>query len=309
MTQPRQLDRVIRSAVVACAMGALIIGVGATPAVASEPQNDVEQIAALVADVAPFQGAIERPLDNGGAGFSSSVATIPQSSAGSVVIAGETDEPLEVSLPTEVTTLDGVATEDGTIVYSSAAGDVDVAAQALESDKVRLQTVIQEPSAAHEFTYEIGNGYTPAEAADGSLWVYRFDDNGELDIYGVGEAWARDATGAAVATHYEVRGNSIVQVVTPSADTVYPVVADPTWEWYNAAYGAGFSKAETRSLANIGAVTGFCAALPGAFGIACAIAGAQWFLQAGLAANANGCVFIATVPAPLAVRWLSSKCR
>ena len=61
--------------------------------------------------------------------------------------------------------------------------------------------------------------------------------------------WAKDANGANVATHYEVHGNSVVQVIdaTPSA-LAYPVVADPyffidlidSWTWqYNA--GLGYS--------------------------------------------------------------------
>jgi len=177
--------------------------------------------------------------------------------------------------------------------------------------KVRIQKVIHGPGDPHEFTYELGNGYMPLQAADGSIWAYRFDQNGAIDIYGVGEAWARDADGAVVNTHYEIRGNSLVQVVTPTGETVYPVVADPTWEWYNAAYGAGFSKRETRDLANLGGIAGLCSSLwrwP-ALGAACGIAGFQWWTQAGLAVNADGCVFIAAVPAPLAVRWLSSACR
>lgn len=91
--------------------------------------------------------------------------------------------------------------------------------------------------------------------------------------------------------------------------TAYPVVADPTWQWYNAAYGAGFSKPETRKLANVGGIAGFCGFLPGGFGIACGIAGAEWWTVAGLAANAKGCVFIAVVPVPIAARWNSSQCK
>ncbi|WP_180987252.1 DUF2599 domain-containing protein [Arthrobacter sp. AFG20] len=52
--------------------------------------------------------------------------------------------------------------------------------------------------------------------------------NGEF-LAGVGAPWAKDATGKAIRTNYEVRGNSIVQVVDhgPGKNLAYPLVADP----------------------------------------------------------------------------------
>lgn len=142
------------------------------------------------------------------------------------------------------------------------------------------------------------------------MWIVGFSESGELQAFSVGEAWARDANGAEVATHYETRGNDLVQVVTPTDETAYPIVADPTWQWYSAAYGAGFSKSETRVMAASGGATALCVLVPaGPLQIACGLAGGYWFTQASLAANANGCVFYAVVPAPLAMRWVSSQCR
>lgn len=62
----------------------------------------------------------------------------------------------------------------------------------------------------------------------------------------------------------------------------------------------------------VAGITGFCFTLGkfgAAFAAACAIFGAQWFTQASLAANAKTCVFIAVVPAPLAVQYHGSGCR
>ena len=56
--------------------------------------------------------------------------------------------------------------------------------------------------------------------------------------------WAFDATGAPVDTHYEVRGRKVVQVVEPTADTVYPVTADPNvlwWAWTATACAASLA--------------------------------------------------------------------
>lgn len=50
----------------------------------------------------------------------------------------------------------------------------------------------------------------------------------------IGAAWAVDANGAPVETHYEIEGSSLIQVVNVDADTAYPVVADPAWWWWAA---------------------------------------------------------------------------
>ncbi|WP_156496015.1 hypothetical protein [Microbacterium sp. T32] len=289
---------------------ALMMTLGVTPANAIQ-DSAAERISDLVDSVAPAQGEVQQ-TDRVSTGFVSDIAQLPATESAPVVVAGGSGEmPLQVSLPSETNTRRGVSTSDGTVVYLAADGGADVAAQVLESDRVRIQTVIHDSGDSHEFSYHLGNGYVPVQAADGTYWAYRFDDDGQINLYGIGAAWARDATGANVETRYEIRGNELVQVVSPNASAAYPIVADPTWEWYNAAYGAGFSKRETRDLANLGGIAGLCSSLwkwP-ALGAACGIAGFQWWTQAGLAVNANGCVFIAAVPAPLAVRWLSGNCR
>lgn len=308
MMKTHLLDRSVKTALVACASAALVLSTGIAPASAQQ-ETAADEISELVASVAPSQGEVQR-TDPTPSGFLAGDAGLPNDTSEPVVVTGG-DIPLAVSLPAGIDAAVGEQAADGTVVYQSASDDIDVAAQVLGSGVVRIQTVIHDATAQHEFEYSIGNGYTPVTAADGSFWAYRFDERGSMNLYRIGEPWARDATGAVVGTHYEIRDDTIVQVVTPDADTVYPIVADPTWEWYNAAYGAGFSKRETRDLANLGGIAGLCSGLwrwP-ALGAACGIAGFQWWTQAGLAANANGCVFIAAVPAPLAVRWLSNKCR
>lgn len=49
-------------------------------------------------------------------------------------------------------------------------------------------------------------------------------------------AWAKDATGASVPSKYYVWGSYLIQVTTPKASTVFPVVADPSisfgWDVY-----------------------------------------------------------------------------
>lgn len=272
------------------------------PQAAPHSSSAGDDVASQIAKVAPDQGAVV-PSTTAGA--------LSANPADPITVPGGGDSSLAVLLPSEAAVGAATLTSDGTVVYGGTGEDaVDVAVQAMDDGGVRIQTVINAPSSAHEFTYALEDGFQIAEAADGSIWAVGFTEAGEFQAYSVGNAWARDATGAEVSTHYEVRGNELVQVVSPTESTVYPVVADPTWQWYAAAYGAGFSKAETSTMASAGAVSGFCVLVPpGPLQLACGVAGAYWFTQAGLAANAGGCVFLAAAPAPLAMRWDSPECR
>lgn len=48
----------------------------------------------------------------------------------------------------------------------------------------------------------------------------------------VAPAWAVDANGNQLSTHYEVQGDTIKQVVETDANTAFPVTADPNWVWW-----------------------------------------------------------------------------
>lgn len=301
---------------VIAALGTLIlVVVPVVPANAEATESaallaPADDTAALIERVAPDHGGVEGLLerDDGWTG-SDRATTVPRDSHDPLLLSTSSGGALKISLPSDVAVGAGQEAADGTVVYSSLSGDADLAVQVLESGATRVQSVIRGAGSAHEFSYAVGGDFVPVEAMDGTFWAVGFYAEGRYQVYSIGAAWAQDARGQAVETHYEIRGNDLVQVVTPSPSTAYPVVADPTWQWYSAAYGAGFSKSETRDLTSYGAITGFCAALPGPFGVACAVLGAQWFLQAQLAADADSCVFISVVPAPIALRWSSPECQ
>jgi hypothetical protein len=254
----------------------------------SSVEATADDTASLIERVAPDHGDVEL-LREGEGGWEApdSSTTVPRDAEDPITLSTSSGGSLEISLPDTVDVGSGQEAADGTVVYPSLSGDTDMAVQALESGALRVQSVIKGPESKHEFSYTVGGGFVPAVAADGTFWAVGFDLQGHYHAYSIGAAWAQDARGQAVETHYEIRGVDLVQVVTPSPSAAYPIVADPTWQWYSAAYGAGFSKSETRDFTSYGAVTGFCAVLPGPFGAACAVLGAQWFLQAQLAANAD----------------------
>lgn len=302
--------------------GALLAGSSLAPASARADlpggaDGTSDDIAALVARVAPdvaLAPDVARDPDVAPiapvvapGGFAIDDTRIPGSAAGSFTVGGA-EHPLSVSMPRESDAAHSMLADDGSVVLPAESSGVDVVAQALGPDALRIHTVIESASAPHVFTYDVANGYELTQAADGSFWAYRPGGDDQMDMYRIHEPWARDAAGRPVETRYEIRGNSLVQTISTDEHTVFPVVADPTWEWYLAAYGAGFNKRETRQLASAGAAAGFCGLLPGAFAAACGVLGAQWFLQAQMAADAGECVFVAVVPAPVAVRYDSHNC-
>lgn len=92
---------------------------------------------------------------------------------------------------------------------------------------VQINTVIENSSAPNRYDYPID---VPADAsltqdANGTFAVVGADGS-PLRVFG--EAWAKDANGEAVPTHYEVRGNTLTQVFDFTEHTAFPVVADPT---------------------------------------------------------------------------------
>lgn len=237
----------------------------------------------------------------------STSVSIPTDSAAPISIQEGSNPAVNFLLPKELSLQPGKTSSNGTVVCRGTDGKADAAVQTLQSGSVRVQTILRDVFTPREYSYSLGEGYKPVRAEHGSMWALGFDATGKYGTYAIKEAWAQDAHGKSVPTRYEIRGNDLVQVVSPTADTVYPIVADPTWEWYAFAYGTGFNKAETRALANAGALASFCGLL-GPAGIACGVAAGSWFFQAQRMANMNSCVFIAAVPIPVAIEYISANC-
>lgn len=91
---------------------------------------------------------------------------------------------------------------------------------------VQVNTVIANANAPTSYVYPltIPQGAAATLQPDGSVIVTAADG---YPIGGIAPAWAKDAAGAAVSTHYELDGTLLTQVVSPSPGTSYPVVADP----------------------------------------------------------------------------------
>lgn len=154
-----------------------------------------------------------------------SVVTIAESSNDetAVEVSAEESGSVGLALPAQAEVADGVLVDSGSMVYSG--DEVDVVVQPIEDGSVRINTVISDAAAPHEFTYDLDlpSGAVLEPQADGSIVIL----DGDQWIGGVAAPWAVDAAGKAVPTRYEVGEDGFTQVVEADAQTRYPVVADP----------------------------------------------------------------------------------
>ncbi|MFT4127546.1 MAG: DUF2599 domain-containing protein [Gordonia sp. (in: high G+C Gram-positive bacteria)] len=91
---------------------------------------------------------------------------------------------------------------------------------------LQITTVIDGPEAPTRYAYAITlpDGGELADVGDGYFAIL---DSEGLPAAMIEPAWALDANGETVDTHYEVAGNELVQVVNHNDGDAYPIVADP----------------------------------------------------------------------------------
>ena len=201
-------------------------------ATANGGADTVEVTADLVTSVAPEDSTAGSPAlvdatrqagDDSDVNAGSAVA--PADAGGAVQFP---DAGVTVGLPNEADTGDAKITEDGLVVYPGVGESDASVAVAATSDSTSIQVVIPDESSSLNYTYELGAA-TAELGINGSAALI----NSDGEIVGFVEApWAVDAAGNSVATHFEVSGNTLVQVVEPSAGTQFPVVADPDFIFF-----------------------------------------------------------------------------
>lgn len=151
---------------------------------------------------------------------------------------------INMELPNEVRRTTEYLSENGTVIYGSKDKNVSIAVQALSDeqdgiifDAVRTMITIENANAPkkYSFDFELPNGYSLVKDYDYEdeydNWdcgaIYVVDEKNEV-VSTIDPAWAKDAKGNNVYTYYEVKGNTLVQHVDFDANSVFPIVADPT---------------------------------------------------------------------------------
>ncbi|WP_395161483.1 hypothetical protein [Ilumatobacter sp.] len=240
-THGRRISILLASAVAVASVG-LVQPVTAN---AQSPDADAVSTAEDVANVAGVaDGAALSSTDDGfEVELGVSDVTIPSDASGAITIdSGE--GAVGLGIP-------GGATADGTlvgdqVVYSDVAVGTNIVAQATVDGGAQILITIDSAAAPTTFDFPVS---VPSDARlqsnpDGSIDVIKTatDASGvtsDVIISSVAPAWATDANGAPVSTHYTVNGNTITQTVDHNASTAYPVVADPwykPWTWNRRVY-------------------------------------------------------------------------
>ncbi|WBU37191.1 hypothetical protein [Homoserinibacter sp. YIM 151385] len=288
-----------------------LLTTGVSPAVATD---HVEATAELIEDVAPDQGDVVAGVDTA-AGVTATaagvIAEIPEYATVPLLVDAD-EHTVNLALPDEFPLGAGRPASDGTVVYPARdrTGDA-LAVQLLDDGSTRVQTIIGSSDSVHEFGYSI-EGYVPVSDDTGEQFGFLGQDGQFVPL---GEAWARDAGGNAVATNYEIRGNEIVQVIGRDATAEYPVVADPVWIWMYAGYGAKLNRYETKKVRDYGIALGMCGALAKRFPnfvVACTAYAAYMVAQANLAESdrpKKTCLFLVVAPGPFIFRYHDAHCK
>lgn len=257
----------IRTAVVA--VTALTFAVASiSPAIADETPN-AEQVADIAATAAEAIDQAVEPVDLvvSGGGFTTEAqdVTIPLNPA-AVIEAG----PIVYGLPFEAELGVGEETDSGAIAYPADDGLTSLTVTVGEG-VIQQVLVIDSSEASHNYSFAIDPRLTLVPTADGGVDLTALDEAGsQVVVARVAAPWAVDANGAPVPTSFTSDGNMLIQTVDFTAETDFPVVADPTISnlWWGIA--VKYNRAETRQLA--AAATGG-ATISGAASLACGAAG------------------------------------
>lgn len=126
--------------------------------------------------------------------------------------------------------------------YAIAEGDsVTYAVSFPEEGATRFSAILSAPPAkSPEWTFESGTQLLLLD--DGSVSVS--DADGFLG--GIEAPWAIDAAGRSLPTHYEISGSTLMQIVDTTGAS-FPVVADPTVQFFGPYIQVHLNKAESRT--------------------------------------------------------------
>lgn len=246
----------------AAAAAAILLAWAAVPAASAESDTgNTDATAALISSVAPVQGEVvagDRQGDEVVVSSDEVATTVPLDAAEPVAIESAASQtlpsamlpPIEVAVPQEARAEIGQMAQDGTIVFSDSSGEAAAAVQTFDDASVRIQTIANSPSDPTVFTYTFGDGIRPVAASDGRIELLADLGSVAAVVGEVDKAWAADASGAEVKTYYRIEGEELVQVIEPTSQASYPIVADPkvtrTW-WNTTVY---FKRSETFAIAS-----------------------------------------------------------
>jgi hypothetical protein len=222
------------------AVGVLILGLAVPAHAEDEPSSDVVSVLSDITSesTSPITDVLENvaqvatdsvgdtaiDADIGGVNIS-----VPTDPSDPVSLESSTGNVITIELPFADVAAKAEVVAEGVVSYDN--NNSSITAPVVKDDgSLQVTTIIQDASAPTEYAYEltIPQGATASLADDGNVVFLGFDGT---FVGGVTPAWAKDANGVSVPTHYVVVGTTLTQVVEHTGgDFAYPVVADP-WLW------------------------------------------------------------------------------
>lgn len=201
----------------------LLAPAGQAVAAVDERGRVAEEAGALVARLAP--SATDAAVGQVTSARGRVAVSLPRSSDQPVTL-GAGGVSVGLGLPEQAEHHSAQTLPDGKVVFVDPASPVQVVTEQVDAISARTVVVLADASAPTEYRFDlrVPEGSTLVKQADGGVHV--LDAQGEV-LAQVAAPWAKDAAGAAVATAYRVDGGTLVQEVRPSADSEFPVVADP----------------------------------------------------------------------------------
>ena len=226
----------VRHVMAVIASGSLVFAM-TTPARADEPPSSVLAVLAAVSesaddpaeavldDVADVDTRVERTsaIDERVGATDIVIPTDPRDDISLALKHVGID--ISVGLPFSDQAQPATVEAEGIVSYDNGNGSTTVPV-VKEDGSVQITTIIDNSDAPARYAYTIAlpeGGYL--EQLEAGMVVIR-DAEGAFHG-GVLPAWAKDADGSDVATHYEIDGGVLTQVIEHDATTTFPVVADP----------------------------------------------------------------------------------
>ncbi|MFD9847708.1 hypothetical protein [Streptomyces parvus] len=293
-------------ATVSAAVGTAIFG-GAVPAnadIVTAQTAGVDESATFVeaatgtADIAATVAAAGTPAKAFTAtGGGSVTVTAPDRANGTVSATTGEGSSFGLSLP-GAEDVEGIKAGTGTVVYTDAATATDIAVQPTTNGGARTLLTLKDDKAPTTQRFEL---HLPVETeavdnGEGGYDLIRLGDDGKpaITVGTIDAPWAKDAHGKDIPTRYRLEGNTLVQTVDTQSNTVYPVVADPKFDWGIVTGTLYFNKSETRKAVESGGfLTAAAAMIPGP-GAPSAVTIAGWSTMAAIAQRHGKCLKINT---------------
>ena len=239
-------------------------GAGVSAASDSQTLENRDTVAGSLL-IAPAESAEAGPGDMD---LGSGSVHVPTALEQGVTLTDESGQDVKISLPYAAQAGQAKVLDRGGVTYP---GDQSANSVIVGEVGVQMITTISGVDAPTTYPYDLGlDSGQSIQLADGGAEVVNADGT---VAFVVAPAWARDANGRDVPTHYEVDGSVLTQVVDhPSAENLaYPVVADPLvlpfWA-IKCLAGLGLKSSDIIKIATLGSPNSIAAAF-GRAAVAC----------------------------------------